>query len=93
MSEICVRSQIDEWMRNNTVRVPSDDVIWDMVVEQCTEIDTYNNDDGEWLVGYPEKLDDDNDAWNGFLDGKNYAEGVVKDYIEEVGRAYYDIHN
>ena len=93
MTEICVRSQIDGWMRDNTIRVPSDDVIWEMIVEQCTEIDAYNNDDGEWLVGYPEKLDDDNDAWNAFIDGKNYAESVVKDYIEEVGRAYYDIHN
>ena len=34
------------------------DIAWDYFLEEAAEHEPFNDEDGEWLEGFPDKLDD-----------------------------------
>ena len=83
--DICIRGKIDSWMDCNTYRVPHEDIVWEMVTEECSEHELYTDDDGEWLTGFPENLLHDDMAFKAFVDAMNYAKSVVEEINSERG--------
>ena len=89
--ELCIRHNVEQWMADNTIRMPPDEWFMEILEEQCFEDERFTNDDGEWLLGLPEALFDEKSehhqnlrdlVTNCWTDATYYAQSLIEESAE-----------